>query len=275
MNKLAALCIGLAFAACHKKETTVEETHPEARAPFKGEAVEPAPTGSEPATAKPADAAKTDDTALPVGLSPDDKTKYEAWFKKYNLTPDPSVLDQDADADGYSNREEFLASTNPRDPNSLPGVIEGVSVKAMTEIKIPIILRDVKPGKAHIERTDGLGEEDLREGSQPKGLAYRVTGIKQEVKADKHGVFTDVSNVTLMNPQTKEKVILVLDMPARSSETHAVVVGADGIEQKIHVDEIVTLPGQGSRKFKVLELRSDQVVVEELGTKRPLTIPKR
>ena len=275
MNKLAALCIALAFAACHKKETTVEETHPEARAPFKGEAVEPAPTGSEPATAKPADAAKTDDTALPVGLSPDDKTKYEAWFKKYNLTPDPSVLDQDADADGYSNREEFLASTNPRDPNSLPGVIEGVSVKAMTEIKIPIILRDVKPGKAHIERTDGLGEEDLREGSQPKGLAYRVTGIKQEVKADKHGVFTDVSNVTLMNPQTKEKVILVLDMPARSSETHAVVVGADGIEQKIHVDEIVTLPGQGSRKFKVLELRSDQVVVEELGTKRPLTIPKR
>ena len=275
MNKLAALCIALAFAACHKKETTVEETHPEARAPFKGEAVEPAPTGSEPATAKPADAAKTDDTALPVGLSPDDKTKYEAWFKKYNLTPDPSVLDQDADADGYSNREEFLASTNPRDPNSLPGVIEGVSVKAMTEIKIPIILRDVKPGKAHIERTDGLGEEDLREGSQPKGLAYRVTGIKQEVKADKHGVFTDVSNVTLMNPQTKEKVILVLDMPARSSETHAVVVGADGIEQKIHVDEIVTLPGQGIRKFKVLELRSDQVVVEELGTKRPLTIPKR
>ena len=275
MNKLAALCIALAFAACHKKETTVEETHPEARAPFKGEAVEPAPTGSEPATAKPADATKTDDTALPVGLSPDDKTKYEAWFKKYNLTPDPSVLDQDADADGYSNREEFLASTNPRDPNSLPGVIEGVSVKAMTEIKIPIILRDVKPGKAHIERTDGLGEEDLREGSQPKGLAYRVTGIKQEVKADKHGVFTDVSNVTLMNPQTKEKVILVLDMPARSSETHAVVVGADGIEQKIHVDEIVTLPGQGSRKFKVLELRSDQVVVEELGTKRPLTIPKR
>jgi hypothetical protein len=78
-----------------------------------------------------------------------------------------------------------------------------------------------------------------------------------------------------MNPQTKEKVILVRDMPARSSETHAVVVGADGIEQKIHVDEIVTLPGQESRKFKVLELRSDQVVVEELGTKRPLTIPKR
>lgn len=275
MNKLAALCIALAFAACHKKETTVVETHPETRAPLKGEAVEPAPTGSEPAAAKPADAAKSDDTALLVGLSPDDKTKYEAWFKKYNLTPDPSVLDQDADADGYSNREEFLANTNPRDPNSLPGVIEGVSVKAMTEIKIPIILRDVKPGKAHIERTDGLGEEDLREGSQPKGLAYRVTGIKQEVKADKHGVFTDVSSVTLINPQTKENVILVRDMPARSSETHAVVVGADGIEQKIHVDEIVTLPGQGSRKFKVLELRSDQVVVEELGTKRPLTIPKR
>ena len=250
MNKLAALCIALAFAACHKKETTVVETHPELRAPLKGAAVEPAPTGSEPAAAKPADAAKTDDTALLIGLSPDDKTKYEAWFKKYNLTPDPSVLDQDADADGYSNREEFLANTNPRDPNSLPGVIEGLSVKAMTEIKIPIILRDVKPGKAHIERTDGLGEEDLREGSQPKGLAYRVTGIKQEVKADKHGVFTDVSNVTLMNPQTKEKVILVRDMPARSSETHAVVVGADGIEQKSMWTKSSRCRGRGAGNSK-------------------------
>jgi hypothetical protein len=29
------------------------------------------------------------------------------------------------------------------------------------------------------------------------------------------------------------------------------------------------------KKFKVLELRPEQVVIEEMGTRRPLTIPKR
>ena len=69
--------------------------------------------------------------------------------------------------------------------------------------------------------------------------------------------------------------MLVRDLPARSSETHAVLVGPDGVEQKVHVDEVITLPGQKDKKFKVLELRPDQVVVEEIGARRPLTIPKR
>ena len=126
------------------------------------------------------------------------------------------MLDADTDGDGYSNREEFLAGTNPRDPNSMPGMIDGVSMKELQDVRVPIILREVKGGKARVERMDGAGQEELREGSQPKGLPYRVTAIKQEVKADKHGVFTDVSQVTMKNPATKELVVLVRDMPARS-----------------------------------------------------------
>src|SRR5207244_1314382 len=145
--------------------------------------------------------------------------------------------------------------TNPLDPNSMPGMIDGVSMKELKDIRVPVILREVKEGKARVERIDVPGEEVWREGSQPNGLPYRVKAIKQEVKADKHGVFTDVSQVTLENPGTKEIVLLVRDMPARSSETHAVIAGANGEEKNIHVDEVVTLPGMKDRQFKVLELR--------------------
>jgi hypothetical protein len=210
-----------------------------------------------------------------VGLSPADRAKYEAWFKRYDLTSDPAVMDQDADSDGYSNREEFLADTNPRDPKSLPGVLESASLKSVNEVTVPMILREVKGGKARVQRTDTNTEEELVSGAQPKGLPYKVTGVKHELKADKHGVLSDVSNVTLENVGTKEMIVLIRDLPARSSETHAVVVGPNGQEKKVHLDDTTEIPGMPGRQFKVIELRPDQVLVEEIGTKRALSIPKR
>lgn len=185
------------------------------------------------------------------------------------------MLDADADADGFSNREEYIAGTNPRDPHSMPGMLEGVVMKELKEVRVPVILRAVKEGKAVVQRLDTPGTEEWEQGTAVKGLPYRVTAVKQEVKADKHGVFSDVSQVTLENSDTKESVVLIRDLPARSSETHAVIVGPGGVEQKVRVDEIIELPGQKDKKFKVLELRAEQVVIEEMATRRPLTILKR
>jgi hypothetical protein len=252
--------IAFSLAACSPKKTTVVETD--------SPATEPA---TEAANVPTADS----ENALLATLPPEDKARYEGWFKKYNIAGDPDSMDKDADSDGYSNREEFLADTNPRDPNSLPGVLEGVSVKTLNEVKVPILLREVKGDKARVQRLDNNSEEELTKGSQPKGLPYKVTAMKHEVKADKHGVFTDVSNVTLENSDTKEVVVLIRDLPAKSSETHAVITGPGGAEKKVHLDETVELPGMPGRQFKVLELRGDQVLVEELSTKRALAIPKR
>ena len=254
------------LAGCERKEVTSVESAPDF----------PAPTTDAGTTAPASQPAGVEKSVLPSGISAEDNAAFEGWFRKHSLDPkDPAMLDADTDGDGYSNREEFLAGTNPRDPDSMPGMIDGVSMKEMKDVRVPVILREVKGGTARVQHVDELGLEELREGSPVKGLPYRVTKIKHEVKADKHGVFTDVSQVTLENPETNESVVLVKDLPARSSETHAVLVGADGVEQKVHVDETITLPGQKGKKFKVLEVRPDQVVVEELESRRPLTIPKR
>ena len=211
-----------------------------------------------------------------AALPDEDNAKFEAWCKRYKLDPtDPGMLEADSDRDGFSNREEYIAGTNPLDPNSVPGMIEGVVMKEMKEVRVPVLVREVKGGKARVERLDTPGMEEWEQGTVVKGLPYRVSALKHEVKADKHGVFSDVSQVTLENTDTKESVTLIRDLPARSSETHAILVGPGGAEQKIHVDEIIEIPGQKDKKFKVLELRPEQVVIEEMGTRRPLTIPKR
>jgi hypothetical protein len=256
---IAITTLAFSLNACGPKKTTVVESSPPADPP----AIEAPPPAPEA------------ENALLASLPQEDRARYDAWFKKHNIAGDPETMDKDTDGDGYSNREEFLADTNPRDPNSLPGVLEGVSVKSLNEVKVPILLREVKGGKARVQRVDTGGEEELTTGGQPKGLPYKVTSMKHEVKADKHGVFTDVSNMTLENSATKEVVILIRDLPAKSSETHAVITGPDGAEKKVHLDETVELPGLPGRQFKVLELRGDQVLVEDLGTKRALAIPKR
>lgn len=209
-------------------------------------------------------------------LSEEENAKFEAWCKRYGLDPkDPLMLDADPDHDGFNNREEYVAGTNPLDANSVPGMLDGVAMKEMKEVQVPALLRGVKDGKAQVQRLDTPGMEEWEMGTVPKGLPYRVTAVKHEVKADKHGVFSDISRVILENQDTKEVVTLVRDLPARTSETHAIITVRGGGEQKIHVDEVIEIAGQTGKKFKVLELRPEQVVIEELDSRRPLTIPKR
>ena len=283
----ALISLASSFAACTKKPASVVEQPPAAE----DAAAQPQDaSGAVASDVGPGGAARdssgvagqpgpsaslAEENPLLIGLSPADRAKYEAWFKRYNMTSDPAVMDQDADSDGYTNREEFLAETNPRDPKSLTGVLDTASLKSMNEVTVPLILREVKGGKARVQRTDSNTEEELVSGAQPKGLPYKVTAVKHEVKPDKHGVLSDVSNVTLQNVGTKEMVVLIRDLPARSSETHAVIVGPNGQEKKVHLDDTTEIPGMPGRQFKVIELRPDQVLVEEIGTKRALSIPKR
>lgn len=272
----AALFALAALSGCKKKTTSSEEPPGAEEAPV----TETAQAGdgqvrTDSGEVKTPGAASADD--MLAMLPAEDRARYEAWFKKYGLSFNASVLDQDSDGDGYTNREEFLHDTNPRDKNSMPGVMEGVALKALNEVEVPVILREVKEkgGRASVQHLPDGPVEEIAEGSTVRGLPYKVTGVKYSLKTDKHGVLSDVSNVTLENPQTKETVVLIRDLPARSSETHAVLVAPDGTEQKVRVEDIVTLPGQGEKKFKVVDLRPDQVVVEDMDTREMLTIPKR
>ncbi len=261
---MLALAFPLWLAGCDRNEVTSTEKLP------------PLPPASESLSAPVALPEAAIGSRPVAALSEEENVKFEAWCKRYGLDPkDPAMLDADPDHDGFTNREEYIAGTNPLDPNSVPGMLDGVVMKEYNEVRVPVLLREVKDGKARLERLDTPGTEEVQQGTILKGLPYRVTALKHDVKADKHGVFSDVSQVTLENSDTKESVVLIRDLPARSSETHAVIAGPDGARKKIHVDEVIELPGQTDKKFKVLEIRPDQVVIEEVGSRRPLTIPKR
>jgi hypothetical protein len=301
VSRILSLCAlaALPFSGCSEKnaEPVAEESEealaPEERiatAPESASApspsTEPAPASEAPA---PVDAAPAAEPA-PVGAGPSsappmdqfasEQKAFEDWCKRYFLDPnDPAMLDADNDGDGFPNREEFVGSSDPLNPNSRPGIHAEMRLKTYNEVRLPVMLDEVKGDKAFLKQLEG-GEEKpevVKTGDTVRGM--RVGRVVTRRETDKAGNPIDVSRVTLEDESTKERVTLVKGMPARTSATHAVLVSPDG-KTSITVKQGETFEWPGatgapSAHFTVVDMSDDQVVVQEVETQRMWTIPKR
>ena len=206
-----------------------------------------------------------------------DEEGYEKWFKKYHLDlQDPKMLDADADADGFSNRDEFMANTDPLDPASRPGVHNQMRLKQYTEVRMPVVLEGVSGESARIRRLDGEERtETVRAGDTIKGLRWKVERVQGRQDVDKNGDPVDLSSLTLTDTETKERTILAKNLPARTGDSFAELVSEDGAQTvKVKQGETFKWPADGGPAFKVIDLRPDQVVVQEVATKKMWTIVK-
>ena len=119
-----------------------------------------APPKAESTTARAADAEFLKESKQAKSTDATEQAAYEAWFGKYRLDlNDPKMLDADADGDGASNRDEFLADTNPRNASSHPPTGAAQAPLRFTEYnegKLPLVLESVRGGKAVIKNGDPI-----------------------------------------------------------------------------------------------------------------------
>ncbi len=269
------------LSACHKKPA-VEPANADATAAADEPAVtsapvaDAAPSTDQPTTVAAREAAAVDPAVsdVPAELLASDRA-YESWFKKYSLDlNDPTMLDADPDGDGATNRDEFMADTNPLDPNSRPGIHKVMRLKKYAEVRVPLVLQSVSGRTAKIRTTDGEEKvESLSVGDSIGGMKVEKVTERHAV-IDKTGTPVDLSRVELENPTTKEKVVLVKDLTSKSAATSAVLTSADGTTMTVRQGEEFTWPSEKGATYKVIDLRADQVVVQEVVSKRMWTIPK-
>ncbi len=276
-RRFAALFLAAAaLSACGKKHAEVarksaaeptEIDEPTSHAP--GTAAEQGKAAfSVPASA--ADPALAD---IPAELLASDRA-YDDWFKKHHLDlNDPKMLDADPDGDGATNRDEFMADTDPNDPASRPGIHKVMRLKEYTEIRVPFVLESVDKRGATIRHADGDPKTETVAIGQSIG-GMKVEKITARHDTDKNGQPVDLSRVELSDPATKQKVVLVKDMISKSGATSAVLTSADGTMMKVRQGETFTWPSEKGATYKVIDLRADQVVVQEVVSKRMWTIPK-
>ena len=273
----AASMLAMALSGCGRKQPSQEQITREAESALPPqEQVVPAPAAdhSSPDSQKPAIAANG-----PLGAG--ETSAYEAWFKKYHLDlNDPKMLDADPDGDGFTNREEFLAGTDPLDPNSHPPTVAArasIKLKEYSEVRLPVVLEAVEGDKARLKRTES-GEsrvETLKAGETLHGLSLTVEKVESKQDVDKNGDPVDLSRVTLVDSTTKEKVVLMKDLPAKTSASYALLSSPDGkTSLKVHHGDVFTWPGESGVTYKVVDLGRDQAVLEQVETKKMWTIPR-
>ncbi len=267
-----AACSTLLVAGCKKKEPSAAEVARDAEQnlpPQEQLAQTPAPgtptAGGAPITA----------SAASSGV---DQAAYEAWFKKHGLDlSDPKMLDADPDGDGFSNREEFLADTDPHDKNSHPGIHKSIRLKEYNEVRLPLVLESIEGDKARIRRTDQPDAKavTVKAGDSIHGLPLKVTLVEEKEDFDKGGERVNLSHVALEDSSTKEKITLMKDLPARTAATYAVLVSIDGkTTLKVRKGETFSWPADESARYKVIDLSQDQAVLLQLDNHKTWTIPR-
>jgi hypothetical protein len=261
----AALSFAVLLGGCGKQDAPVA-TEAEQALPKEEQMPTPAtPPGATTAAAPAPDEGKSN-------------SDFEAWFKKYGLDlNDPGMLDGDADGDGATNRDEFLADSDPKDPNVRPGIHKTIRLKEYTEVRLPFVVRAVAGETATVEfNADGTGtQEKVKKGDTIKGTKLKVDRVDSRTDTDKHGVKVDLSQLVLTDTDTNERVVALKDLPTRTSASFATLVSADGKETlKVREGETFTWPSEPGVAYKVIDLRMDQVVLKDETNGKTTTVPR-
>ncbi len=84
----------------------------------------------------------------------DPEDKYRAWARQYGLNlRDPGNALEDADGDGFTNREEFEYGTNPTDPKDFPPPVMKLLVEDIRPIPFALVFKGVNrmAGKTYFQ----------------------------------------------------------------------------------------------------------------------------
>ena len=87
--------------------------------------------------------AQPEEAAPEVVLDGDNDGLPDEWERKVGLNPtNPDDADEDLDGDGFTNREEYEAGTDPADKNSHPDYLDSLKVKLpLKQTTLPFYLR--------------------------------------------------------------------------------------------------------------------------------------
>ena len=224
------------------------------------------------ATPEPKVATPTERVELIKDLKAMKASAEEAWWKKYGLDlNDPNIFSKDSDGDGFPNSEEFLADTSPIDPSSHPPSAAKLTWENYHRESLPYTLDKVENDTALL--VDNAGTPMKTKAGEKVG-DWTVMEVRSRKSVDKDGHPYDGSDL-LVTDAAGQKLRLVPGIKAPANSSYATVKLPFSEEvQHLRAGEEFTLPNDGKRKYVVLDLREDQVVIKELTTGQTFTIGK-
>ncbi len=185
----------------------------------------------------------------------------------------PDVLTQDTDGDGFSTLDEWEWKTDPNNKDSHPPYWSKLFLKRF--VRIPFRLRfDARNGDVLQINTLDLDAptQFIKVGDQVKGTKFKVTKFEQKF-ASRDGINKDVSEVTLVNTDTGEPIVLPKQEEVDSPTTYAVLTYLwTGKDFAVKKNQEFTLKPEDNVKYKCVNLSDTDVTVLKEDEKKELHI---
>jgi hypothetical protein len=194
------------------------------------------------------------------------------WLEEFGLPlTEGDVLNQDPDGDGFTNLDEWAGHSNPTAKDSHPPYAAMLKLKSVTEETFPLIF------SSSVEETYAINNVDLhiptqflKVGDVVAKTSFKITGYTEKYDTDKYGTKVDVSELTLEQTETHDKVTLVKGKTATSPESVANFLYTwGGAEETMAVkkEEEFSLKPLPEIKYKLLEVQSDKAII--IQTQKP------
>lgn len=201
-----------------------------------------------------------------------------AWLIKYNLDyADPDIKNEDPDKDHFTNLEEFLAQTDPTNENAVPPYYT----------KLRLTKFDPKPFRLKFSGTPDEGQtftintrdlggrtQFLKLGDAIEGAPYKVLSYQAKT-VNRNDMDVDVSELTIQNTETGQKIILVYDKEADDPTSYGEFLYLyDNSKLRVKKDDEFTLSPDKSKKYKLIDISAQEAQIEDLETGQKIRIQK-
>ena len=194
------------------------------------------------------------------------------WLEDFDLpVAESDVLTQDADGDGFTNLDEWLGHTNPLERDSHPSYTFKLRLRSFAQDPFPLLFSSSVEGIFGINNIDpSVPTQFLHLGDMIRGTKYRITDYSEKHARDKYGTLLDVSELTLEQADTHDRVTLVKEKRAVSPESVANFLYTwGGLEESFAVrkNEEFSLKPLDDVKYKLLDVQPDKAVI--VDTRKP------
>jgi len=193
------------------------------------------------------------------------------WLEEFGLPiADGDVLAQDPDADGFSNLEEWQNHAKPTDKNSHPAFIAKLKMKSFVQEPFRLVFA------SWVDDTFAINTNDLKEptqflrlGDPIRGTKFRLLEFTEKFEPNRYGTKIDVSELTLENQETHERLNLVKEkiMISPESVAHFVYGWGGGREFAVKKDQEFSLKPEEQIKYKLVDVQSAKAVI--VNTQKP------
>lgn len=199
----------------------------------------------------------------------------DEWENRYGLGVNIDDAAQDADGDRFTNLEEYLAGTNPKDASSAPPLVSKLRVLKTGRIPLPLLFGGVqqltKDDTLFLLKNKKTGRDNYARMNETID-GYKITGYEKKTTKVRKGTF-DIEEDASVLKLSKDGKIFELPLSdkagAQGEQAASLINLVDNTKMTVKKGDIISLK---NNKYKVVDITAQNVIVADMQSGAEITL---